>query len=346
MKKKKNSSDRLPVDALKDGPGVSHLNLSDPALPLYKALKAMRYPLTLRDIMIQPVRTGYIGKDHPIDPKLIPPSGASLFPEIIEKTYDIPSPDGFIRCAVYQSPQAKTDCPIVLYAHGGGFMVGSSQDTDFMTRKIASLNQCLVVSVNYRLAPEFPFPTGLNDFFAVYCWLQNHGEELGGNPRCLIVSGDSSGSNFAAAVPLKAKDENKPLPSAVVLFGPVLDMRFENYPSFNRLAPLGIVYDTAFIGFMRGAYAPQPDLWIHPYATPFLGDLSNYPPTMLIVGTEDPVIDSTRAFAEKLQLSSHAKCLLYVYEGMPHGFYFFPHLFTEEHQAYLDVREFLASLSV
>jgi acetyl esterase len=230
----------------------------------------------------------------------------------------------------------------MLYAHGGGFMVGKSEDTDFITRKLASLNQILVVSVNYRLAPEFPFPIGLNDFYTVFRWLQEHGAELNGDPQRIVVSGDSSGSNFAAVIPLKAKDEGESPPAAVVLFGPVLDMNFEKYSSFNQFAPLGVVYDTAFMGFLRGAYVPQPDCWNHPYASPFLGDLSDYPPIMLIVGTEDPVVDSTKAFAEKhQQLSSH-ECWLYICKGMPHGFYFFPHLFPEEEQAYRDVQQFLS----
>ena len=257
MKKSRNFGQQ-PVDELKDGPGVTHLNSKDPAFPFYKVLEAMRFPLTLRETMIGPVRTGYIGQDHQLDPSLIPPSGASLFPEIKMTECDVPSSDGPIRCAIYRPPQAKMNCPIVLYAHGGGFMVGKSDDNDFITRKIAALNQVLVVSVNYRLAPEFPFPIGFNDFYIVYRWLQEHGKELGGDPKRIVVSGDSSGSNFAAVVPLKAKDEGCLLPSAVILFGPVLDMHFERYPSFNRLAPLGVVYDTAFMGFLRGAYVPQP----------------------------------------------------------------------------------------
>lgn len=330
-----------PVDELKDGPGVSHPNPRDPAYPMYKVLETMRHPLTLRDAMISPVRAGYIGQDHTQDESLLPASGKDLFPEIEVKDLFIPSTDGPIHCIVYRSPQTPDHSPIMLYAHGGGFMVGKSADTDFITRKIAALNQLIIVSVNYRLAPEFPFPIGVNDFYTCYCWLQGHGQEIGGNAEQIVVSGDSSGSNFAAVIPLKAKEDNRQAPSAVVLLGPLLDMYFENYDSFNKLAPLGIVYDTAFMGFARGAYTPKPDFWGHPYVSPYFGDLTDYPSIMLVVGTEDPLVDSTKAFAEKHRKESSNECMLLVCQGMPHGFYFFPNLFKEENQAYLDMRDFL-----
>lgn len=329
------------VDELKDGPGVSHPNPRDPAYPMYKILEKMRHPLTLRDTMISPVRSGYIGQDHSIDANLIPASGKELFPEIEVKDYYIPSHDGPIHCAIYYPPNSAKNSPVMIYAHGGGFMVGKSEDTDFITRKIASLNHIVVVSVNYRLAPEFPFPVGLNDFYTVFSWVQEHGKEIDVDPTKIIICGDSSGSNFAAAVPLKARDEKKKLPIGVILLGPLLDMYFENYQSFNQLAPLGIVYDTAFMGFARGAYTPQPDLWSHPYVSPYFGDLTDYPPVMLVIGTEDPLIDSTKAFAEKHRSESSHECLLHIAEGMPHGYYFFPNVFKEENLAYQEMTGFL-----
>jgi acetyl esterase len=231
--------------------------------------------------------------------------------------------------------------PLLLYVHGGGFMVGCSEDTDYMTRRLCADNNVVVVSVNYRLAPEWPFPAGLDDCLAVYGWLREHGHELGGDPTRVGVAGDSSGGNFAAALPLRARSRGMRPPAATVMFAPVLDLRFEECESFNRLAPTGVVFDAAFIGFLRGAYCRY-DEWGHPHVSPLRGDLDGYPPAMIIVGTHDPLVDSCRAFARKAHEAGSAHVELIVREGMPHGFYFWPSLFREEGEAYAAVAGFLA----
>jgi len=187
-----------------------------------------------------------------------------------------------------------------MYFHGGGFMVGRSEDTEFLTRKMCVQNNLVVVSVNYRLAPEWPFPTGLDDCVAAYRWVMEQGDTLGADTGRMVFAGDSSGSNFAATAALRARDVELPLPTAVVMLGPVCDFNFERYDSFNRLAPKGIVYDAAFVGFLRGAYVRY-EQWSHPHASPIHADLRAFPPTILVVGTADPIIDSARAFAQKLE---------------------------------------------
>lgn len=332
---------QTPVDKLTGGPGLSHIDPRDPAAPNYELISHLRSPLSLREIMIQPVRTGYIGKDHPIDPALLPPSGASLFPEVTVTEALIPSPDGPIRCAVYRAPaEPASPPPFIVYAHGGGFMVGSSDDTDFITRLLAARSGAIVVSVNYRLAPEWPFPIGLDDTLRVVTWLRAHGATLGGNPARVAIAGDSSGANFATAAPLRLRDAGQAMPDAVIALGPVTDFRFEAYASFNEQAPRGIVYDAAFAGFMRGAYLRY-DQWDHPHASPMRGDLTGYPPAMLVVGTHDGMIDSARIFADKLRAAGNRHVDLYVRAGMPHGFYFFPGLFQQEDDAFAEVIRFL-----
>jgi acetyl esterase len=179
--------------------------------------------------------------------------------------------------------------------------------------------------VNYRLAPEWPFPTGLDDCLAAYRWVLDEGDALGADPGRVVFTGDSSGSNFAAAGALRAREAGLALPAAVVMLGPVCDFNFERYESFNLLAPGGIVYDAAFAGFLRGAYVRH-EQWSHPHVSPIHADLEGFPPTLLVVGTADPMIDVE----------------LFVRDGMPHGFYFFPRLFREEEQAYAAVEKFLA----
>jgi acetyl esterase len=328
-----------PVDQRTDGPGVTHVDPADPASPLYQLLARIRSPLTLRDIMILPVRTGYIGQDHP-SPLAALPRWDDMFPGVVVEQIGVPSPAGPVRCQVYRPGQTAKDRPLMVYVHGGGFMVGRSEDTDYLTRKICAQNDVVVVSVNYRLAPEWPFPAGIDDCFAVYCWLRAHGAELGGDPAWVGVAGDSSGGNFAAVLPLRARARAVAPPDVSVMLGPVVDFLFEEHESFNRLAPTGVVYDTAFMGFARGAYCRYSE-WTHPEVSPLRADLTGYPPAIIIVGTRDPLVDSCSAFARKLQDVGATQVELFVKEGMPHGFYFFPGLFREEEEAYAAVRGFL-----
>ena len=242
------------VDQRPNGPGVSKIDPSDPAAPMYRLLAKMRSPVTLRDLMIHPVRTGYIGQEQPLEAADLPKSAAELYPEIGVSEVAVPSPAGRIRCQVFSPPASKPRTgprPMMLYLHGGGFTLGQSEDTAYITSRIAAENAMVVVSANYRLAPEWPFPACLDDCLAVLQWMQKNGATLDGTR--IAVGGDSAGGNLAAALVIKARDEGVSPPQAAVLLAPITDFFFEQYESFERLAPLGIVYDTAFIGFIRGA---------------------------------------------------------------------------------------------
>jgi acetyl esterase len=164
------------VDQLPDGPGVSKIDPSDPAAPLYQLLAKMRSPVTLRDLMIHPVRVGYIGQEKPIDPAELPKSAADLYPDVCVSEVAVPSPAGRIRCQVFSPPVSSAPSPAVrpmmLYLHGGGFTVGQSEDTAYITSRIAAENGIVVVSANYRLAPEWPFPAPLDDCLAVLQWMR------------------------------------------------------------------------------------------------------------------------------------------------------------------------------
>jgi acetyl esterase len=127
----------------------------------------------------------------------------------------------------------------MMYFHGGGFMVGRSEDTEFLTRKMCVQNNLVVVSVNYRLAPEWPFPTGLDDCAAAYRWVLEQSDTPGADTGRIVFAGDSSGSNFAATAALRARAAGLPLPTAVVMLGPVCDFNFERYDSSTGWPPRG-----------------------------------------------------------------------------------------------------------
>jgi acetyl esterase len=327
------------VDRRTDGPGVTRIDAADPAAPMYQLLAKLRKPVALRDIMLHPVRTGYAGQDLPEVSTVLPPWNRQ-FPDVAVGEIRVPSPAGPIRCQTYRRTDGAQR-PVVVYCHGGGFMVGCSEDTDYMTRRICSAAGVVVVSVNYRLAPEWPFPAGLDDCLHVYRWARSHAHEVGGDSRWVGVAGDSSGGNFAAALPLAARDHGLPIPDATVMFGPVVDFRFEEYESFERLAVTGVVFDAAFMGFARGAYCRYAE-WNHPLVSPIRGDLRGYPPALVVVGTHDPMVSSCRAFADALRAAGSTASELMVRDGMPHGFYFWPGVFpVDEAEAYAAVGRFL-----
>ena len=168
------------VDQRTDGPGVSKIDPSDPAAPFYRLLAMQRSPVALRDMMIHPVRFGYIGQEKSIDPKELPKSAAELYPDIRVAQLAVPSPAGPVRCQVFSPPGTGTH-PMMLYLHGGGFTVGQSEDTAYITSRIAAENAMVVVSANYRLAPEWPFPACLDDCLAVLQWMQQNAGTLGGD---------------------------------------------------------------------------------------------------------------------------------------------------------------------
>ena len=329
------------VDQLPGGPGVSTIDPSDPAAAYFGLLSRLRSPLTLRELMISSVRTGYIGQGE-LDPQLLPPAAADLYPDIQVETLAVPSPLGKIRCQLYTPPGGKSGRPVLLYLHGGGFTVGSSEDTAYITSRIAAENDIVVVSVNYRLAPEWPFPSGLDDALTVLEWLRAHAGSIGGDASRIYAGGDSAGGNLAAALPHRARDSGAAQPEGVVVLCPITDFNVEQYASFERLAPLGIIYDTAFVGYIRGAYVVRHALWSHPHVSPALGDLSTYPPTLVVSGGVDPVIDDNRAFAAKLEVAGRDVTLA-VSSGMPHGFYFFPHLLPEGEEAFAAIGRFFKS---
>jgi acetyl esterase/lipase len=334
------------VDQLPDGPGVSRIDPNEPAAPMYRLLAKIRSPVALRDIMIYPVRTGYIGQQRPIDPEELPASAAELYPQIDVSSLSVPSAAGPVRCQVFRPAGAGPSRPMMLYLHGGGFTIGQSEDTAYITSRIAAENTMVVVSVNYRLAPEWPFPAGLDDCLAVLQWMQEQGATLGGDGARIAVAGDSAGGNLAAALPLKARDAGLGVPGAAVLLAPITDFFFEQHESFDRLAPLGIVYDTAFMGFIRGAYLVHRALWDHPQASPARADLHGYPATFIATGTADPLLDDNRAFADKLQAAGVAQVVHLVQKDMPHGFYFFPGLFREGDEAFAAIAQFLKQAGV
>jgi acetyl esterase len=133
----------------------------------------------------------------------------------------IPGPAGEIRIRIYR-PDSDGELPVLVYFHGGGWVVGSLDSHDGVSRFLAAHGRCVVVSVDYRRAPEHKFPAALDDAWAATRWVRDHASEVGGDAGRLAVGGDSSGGNLAAVVALRARDGGLPLDLQVLVY-PVLD---------------------------------------------------------------------------------------------------------------------------
>lgn len=248
-----------------------------------------------------------------------------------------------LRCVFYE-PAVPGDqpLPVLLYMHGGGFVVGCSEDTDYITRRICLENNLVVVSINYPLAPESVFPEALNRCLDVERELRCNVDSFRIDFERLLLCGDSAGANLAAGVALRLGESGTPA-AGLIMLAPWLDMNVELYDSFNRLAPDGIVYDAAFVGYARGAYVLHAD-WNNPLASPIYCDYSSLPPALLLAGTADPVFDQSRAFVTRAQETGSRSVELATFDGMPHCFYSFPGLFVETDECFERIEEFIQSL--
>jgi acetyl esterase len=227
----------------------------------------------------------------------------------------------------------------MFYMHGGGFVFGCSEDTDYITRRLCLENDLVVISINYPLAPEAVFPLALDSCMQVMrevCRAQTHWNI---DSKAVYVAGDSAGANLAAAVALQMKASGMTA-AGLLMLAPWLDMHVESYESYNLLAPTGIVYDSPFIGYARAAYVSFSE-WKNPLVSPIHCEPAQLPPSLIIIGTDDPFFDQAVSFEKAASKNGCAHIELVPYEGMPHCFYSLPGLFTEEEDCYKRIVPFI-----
>lgn len=229
----------------------------------------------------------------------------------------IPGPAGDVRVRIYTPPSNGSPRPILVYLHGGGFVVGSLASHDGLCRALASRSEMVVVSADYRLAPEYPFPCGLEDAVAVTRWVIEHAASFLGDPKRVAVGGDSAGGNLATGVAIECK--NDPIPPAFqLLIYPATDAS-HSLPSHREFRE-GFFLTEASIAWFLEAYLPRKQDREHPRASPlFADDLGGAPPGLLITAGFDPLRDEGRAYAKRLK-EAGVPIELREYEGAIHGF--------------------------
>jgi acetyl esterase len=225
--------------------------------------------------------------------------------------------DTHIPVRIY-TPEGQGPFPLFVYYHGGGWVIGDIQMTDASCRLIANRTGRVVVSVAYRLAPEHPFPTPVNDSYSALQWVSENAANINGNASNIVVGGDSAGGNLAAVVALKARDENGPAIAAQVLFYPVtnLDYTTDSYEQFQQ----GFGLDRDLMKWFGKHYVKDEDLK-NPYVAPLLAkDVSNVPPAFVITAENDVLRDEGLAYAKRLQ-EAGVRVESVCEEGLVHGYF-------------------------
>jgi acetyl esterase len=229
----------------------------------------------------------------------------------------IDGPGGPIPIRIYR-PVGQAPFPIVIFFHGGGFVFGSIATHENVTRSMANEGPAVVISVDYRLAPEHPFPAALEDAYAAVQWAAENASAFDGDPARLAVAGDSAGGNLAAGVSLKARDEQGPPISQQILLYPVLIL--DEFELASRRDFEGYILSEEMAWWMRDGYLPDPGTRRNPYASPLLaGDHGNLPPAYIMTAEFDPLRDEARLYAEYLRQAG-VSVVYREYKGMLHGF--------------------------
>jgi acetyl esterase len=198
------------------------------------------------------------------------------------------------------TPEGEGPFPVMVMFHGGGWVVGDVDAQDADCRTIANRARCMVVSVDYRLAPENKFPVPAEDAYAATLWVAENSERLGGDGKPVAVGGMSAGGNLAAVVALMARDRGKPAIACQVLTVPVTDCRFdtESYCCNGD----DYVLTKGEMEWFWQHYLDDPDDAAHPYASPLRApDLSGLPPALVQTAEFDPLRDEGRAYADRLK---------------------------------------------
>jgi acetyl esterase len=229
----------------------------------------------------------------------------------------VPGPAGPIPVRVYR-PVKNENLPVLIFFHGGGFVIGNLETHDRLCRAFANAAGCAVISVDYRLAPENKYPAAVDDAYAVTKYVAEHAAEFGIDPNRIAVGGDSAGANLATVMCLLSRDRGGPRLKFQLLIYPFVD-QFDQSPSMQEFAE-GYFLSRAGMDWFRESYLPSREAGMEPSASPmYAKELRGLPPAMVVTAECDPLRDQGEAYARKLQ-DAGVPVELKRYEGMIHVF--------------------------
>jgi acetyl esterase len=238
--------------------------------------------------------------------------------DVREQTID--GTGGPLRIRIY-TPHGTGPFPLLVFFHGSGFVLCSLDTHDGMCRNLCAGAECVVASVDYRLAPEHKFPAGIEDCLHATRWAAAHAADLGADPMRIAIAGDSAGANMAAVTALRVRDEGGPPLRGQLLLYPVTGYHTPGTPSYKENAEgYGLTRDT--MKWFWAHYLNDESESAHPHASPLRArDVSGLPPALVITAQYDPLRDEGEFYAEKLKTAGVITALRR-YDGVNHGFMF------------------------
>ncbi|MDA9660675.1 alpha/beta hydrolase [Gammaproteobacteria bacterium] len=232
--------------------------------------------------------------------------------------HQVPSDGASVRVREYFNNNLEKNAPALIYFHGGGWVFFNIESHHTFTGSLSDILKAKVFSVDYRLAPENPYPAALNDFDAVFDWVESNYEELGIDPKRISVGGDSAGGNLSAAISIRRQAENKTLPKAQLLIYPVTDLTF-SFDSIEELAK-GFLLSKENMYWFREQYLEDHNTVKDPLISPlFSEDLSGQPPVVIVTAGFDVLRDEGDAYANLLK-KFKVETYHHSFDGYIHGF--------------------------
>ena len=229
----------------------------------------------------------------------------------------LPGPGGDIPIRIYQ-PQGDGPFGILVYFHGGGWVIGDLDTADAVCREIATLAEVNVVSVDYRLAPEHVYPAAVQDSYAALQWVNDNLETLQGNGK-IGVGGESAGGNLAAVVAQQSRDRGGPPIAFQCLLYPVTDAEMSR-PSYSENGS-GYLLETTTMEWFWDTYCPDLEQRLNADASPLRAkNLADLPPALVVTAEFDPLRDEGNAYAHALQAAGNSATLMCC-EGLVHDFF-------------------------
>ncbi len=231
--------------------------------------------------------------------------------------HTIEQADGSFRIRVLVPIESPAG--VIVYYHGGGWVVGSIDESDTLGRKLAERTSCAVVLVDYRLAPEHRYPVAVDDSYAALEWAAAHMNEIAGREVPLIVAGDSAGGNLSAVMAVRARDRNGPEIAMQVLIYPVTDANVDRPSYLDPENQLLLTRDSMIWFFDH--YIPDPAQRTEPDASPiYTEDLSGLPPAVVLTAEHDPLRDEGEEYAQRLE-DAGVEVNMQRHKGQMHAFF-------------------------
>jgi acetyl esterase len=230
------------------------------------------------------------------------------------------------------TPEGKPPFPILIFFHGGGFVLGNLDEFDALCTFLANGASCVVVSVDYRLAPEYKHPAAVEDALTAVNWIAKNAGEIGGDETKVAVAGDSAGANLAVISSMLARDKSFPALIYQVLICPWLDLSSTNTDSYKYFGD-GLWLSKANIYWYRNHYLENEDQAKSYLVSPMLAEkLNGLPPTLIIAAEYDVLRDEGKIFADRLSAKG-IQVQYNCYNGMLHDFVTVPGLFDKAKDA-------------